>query len=379
MDFTREPIIETIITPKDGCKLVIRNSKAVGQEEYFVDAVEVVSFGHALFFRSLERPKAFLVPVSDYEVLEVRETRMVLKNVGLERAIKIGGGREGSLKASREEKAEVIEQLVESPVEAESQSSETTAATSDAKPEVRLDKKRERRRHYRKRKGGREEQASKEEATVEPGITSLEEGGKVDIPPPEEGAEASNSLASTPLATNVFSSLLQPPPQLISETINRYRENALFKSAFFLPEEEYKPHGKVTELLNEDEELSSENQYKGENEEGLTQEELTSNLEQLEENLQPAEELFKEEEVSSEIPFAESELPSESSQPTEELSKEEELTSWLVEEFSQEEESEGSLPLYADEAEVEVEEGEGEEPKTEPSSSNAKHEEDLSF
>ena len=94
MNFTREPIIETVITPREGCKLVVRNSKGVGQEDYFVDAVEVVSFGHSFFFRSLERPKSFLVPVSDYEILELKETRMVLKNVASERSIKIGGGRE---------------------------------------------------------------------------------------------------------------------------------------------------------------------------------------------------------------------------------------------------------------------------------------------
>jgi hypothetical protein len=93
VNYTREPIIETIITPKEGCKLVVRNTKGVGQEEYFVEALEVVSFGHAVFFRSTERPKAFLLPVTDYEVVELKETRMVLKNVGIERSIKIGGGK----------------------------------------------------------------------------------------------------------------------------------------------------------------------------------------------------------------------------------------------------------------------------------------------
>ncbi len=111
MDFTREPYIESVTTPKDGCKLVVRSSKGVGQEEYFVDALEMVSFGGCFFFRSVERPKAFLVPVSDYEVLEVRETRMVLKTRGGEQgAIKIGGGRSQSSKekapASEESKAE---------------------------------------------------------------------------------------------------------------------------------------------------------------------------------------------------------------------------------------------------------------------------------
>lgn len=92
MNFTREPIIETVITPREGCKLVIRSSKTNG-EDYFVDAVEVVCFGSALFFRSLERPKSFLLPVSDYEVLELKETRMVLKNISTEKSIKINGGK----------------------------------------------------------------------------------------------------------------------------------------------------------------------------------------------------------------------------------------------------------------------------------------------
>jgi hypothetical protein len=84
-------MILTVITPREGFKLVVRNTSQ-RQEEYFVDAVEVVSFGNATFFRSLERPKPFLVPVSQYEVLEAKETRTVLKNVEMEKSIKIGGG-----------------------------------------------------------------------------------------------------------------------------------------------------------------------------------------------------------------------------------------------------------------------------------------------
>lgn len=95
MHFTRDPIIETIISPKDGFKLSVRSSRSSStQEEYIVNALEVVSFGTALFFRSLENPKAFLLPISDYEVLEVKEARMVLKNVSLEKPIKIGDGKE---------------------------------------------------------------------------------------------------------------------------------------------------------------------------------------------------------------------------------------------------------------------------------------------
>ncbi|NGX56876.1 MAG: hypothetical protein K1060chlam5_01125 [Candidatus Anoxychlamydiales bacterium] len=88
MNYTREPIIETVISPKEGCKLAVRNTKNMG-EEYFVDAIEIVSFSNAVFYRSKERPKEFLVPVSDFEVIEVKETKMVLKNVSIDRSIKI--------------------------------------------------------------------------------------------------------------------------------------------------------------------------------------------------------------------------------------------------------------------------------------------------
>lgn len=106
MDFTREPIIETIITPREGYRLVIRSSKNIGQEEHFVDAIEVVSFGKAFFFRSLEKPKPFLVPVSDYEILEMREPRMVLKMQPSEGSVKIGGGREATGRGAYREERE---------------------------------------------------------------------------------------------------------------------------------------------------------------------------------------------------------------------------------------------------------------------------------
>lgn len=101
MNYTREPIIETIITPKEGCKLVVRNSKGVNGEEHFVEALEVVSFGNAIFFRSTERPKSFLVPVTDFEVVELKETKMVLKSASIEKAIKIGGGKSEEIKPQR--------------------------------------------------------------------------------------------------------------------------------------------------------------------------------------------------------------------------------------------------------------------------------------
>lgn len=84
MDFTREPIVETVISARDGHRIVVRSSKNPGQEEFFVDALEIVTFHSGCFYRCLERPRAFLVPVSDYEVLEVREPRLPLKTPSLE-------------------------------------------------------------------------------------------------------------------------------------------------------------------------------------------------------------------------------------------------------------------------------------------------------
>lgn len=208
MNFTREPIIETIITPKEGYKLLLRNSKVgSAQEEYSVDAVEVVSFGHSLFFRSLERPKSFLVPMSDYEVVETKETRVALKTAGVERSIKIGGGREASVRAPREASGQPTEELAQSE-EAEQQPHTGQPAPAGA----RLDKKRGRRRHRRgrlneERPEGRETE-HKDETALSPG----------------ESAEGGGAHDETRVSSSTFSTLFPPPPTLISETIGRYKD-----------------------------------------------------------------------------------------------------------------------------------------------------------
>lgn len=238
MDFTREPIIETVITPKEGSTLAVRSSKGTGQEEYFVDAVEVVSFGSALFFRSLERPKSFLLPVSDYEILEVRETRLVLKNVGLDRSIKIAGGREAALRTTSRPPQERGESGQQATVEAPDQQSAGTGGMSEsaeAKVEVKLDKKRDRRRNY-KRKKGRE--GSEDEGLVKGDEEAA--AGSIALQPTQAVGETASKTtpevgASLPV---VFSSLLPPPPTLISETIARYKDNALFRGAFFIKDQE---------------------------------------------------------------------------------------------------------------------------------------------
>lgn len=204
MNFTREPLIETVISAKEGHKLALRNSKGGGQEEYFVDSIEVITFGNSSFYRSLEKPKSFLVPVSDYEVIEVREPRMVLKSASVERGIKIAGGREGG-KPSREEKEEeeAIQEVEPAPA-----------------GEQKVDKRRERRR-VRKRRGRGEQQEEKD--------TEITESKQEEKP-----------------------TLIPPPSTLISETIRRYKDIVIHEP---LQEEE---EGKEGSEAKKSEELSEE-------------------------------------------------------------------------------------------------------------------------
>lgn len=239
MDFTREPIIETVITPKEGCKLVVRSSKANAHEEYFVDAVEVVTFGNAIFFRSTERPKAFIVPASDYEVLEVREARIVLKNVGLDRQIKIGGGREAAVRTAKEPSEERSE-----PVQMDAPANEQAPAAVRSENGARFeggrqDRRQGRRRGSRRRRGFNETGGQAEtgapqgEEQAEPIKGDVEEQ-RIDLVPPQRTSATETEMAET-VTTSLLSSLLSPPP-LISETISRYKEK--FKDAFYTKEEQ---------------------------------------------------------------------------------------------------------------------------------------------
>lgn len=223
MDFTREPIIETVITPKEGYKIVVRSSKNPGSEEHFVDAVEVVTFGSSSFFRSLERPKAFLVPSSDYEILEVREARIVLKNVGLDRSIKIAGGKENAPKPHREPKPEAPKE----------EKADTPTPSSDVKPEGReggRDRRRDRRRQGRRR--GRQDEESSGE--IHP---SIQDESRVELEAPSSNAREAAGESAPVVAQSILNSLLTPPPTLISDTLKSYKENALFAEAFYTKEE----------------------------------------------------------------------------------------------------------------------------------------------
>jgi hypothetical protein len=208
VNFTREPIIETIITPKEGFRLIVRNTKGTGQEEYSVEALEVVTFGSSYFFRSLERPKAFLVPVSDFEVIETKELRVALKNVAPERTIKIAGGREASLRGPREREREREREPV---VAEKSEEGETEAAEGAPTSEPRSDKRRDRHRR-RRRRGGIDEWSGKPRAAEEGGEEKAEGAGDE-----ENGSQE----PAAPLPPPTFATLLPPPPTLISEKYAR--------------------------------------------------------------------------------------------------------------------------------------------------------------
>lgn len=223
MNFTREPLIETVITSKDGYKLALRNSKGGGQEEFFVDAIEVISFGNTSFYRSLEKPKSFLVPVSDYEIIEVRETRMVLKSASVDRGIKIAGGRETAMKPSREEKVEEPAPIKE--VEA-------------AVEEQKVEKRRERRR-TRKRRGKGEHHEERE--------------GEAEVEEPPQKAEKKEVVAKSVEKP----SLIPPPSTLISETISRYKEIVIHEPKEEEREEKKTAPKKEEEFFEEPSEDSS--------------------------------------------------------------------------------------------------------------------------
>lgn len=207
MNFTREPIIETVIMPREGCKLLVRNSKGGGQEEYYVDSIEVVSFGRSFFFRSQERPKSFLVPVSDYEILEQKEMRMSLKNAAPERSIKIGGGREGPVRAPRESSHEM------EPYEPQER--------EHAEPRQPMDRDRKRDKRRRGRRGGGRPDTAMQE--MRENLPLQEPFSEEPSNAPREAAPQMEGHSEEHKAPSFISKLFPPPPTLIKDSLSRYK------------------------------------------------------------------------------------------------------------------------------------------------------------
>jgi hypothetical protein len=200
VNFTREPIVETIISAKEGYKLSIKSSKTVGQEEYLVDAVEVVSFSGALFYRCSEKPKAFFLPIHDYEVGEIREAKLAIRSPVAEKSIKIGGGKE----ASRQQKVEPEEKQVDNMVISEEA---TTPKEIESQPQATADSQKRVKKQKFRRKRGFDENARE---AVQREVAAAPEGTPL--------------LTAQVPAESVFSHLLKPPETLISASIHKYKK-----------------------------------------------------------------------------------------------------------------------------------------------------------
>jgi len=288
VDFTREPIIETIVTAREGYRLVIRSSKNIGQEEHFVDAVEVVSFGNAFFFRSLERPKPFLVPVVDYEILEVREPRMVLKTPVHEGSVKIGGGRDRDREREREAPREAPqpksyreetrreppkeiqrerEREREPQIAGETEKEEAYPPREGRHPapqagDNRAERRRDRRRGFRRQRrdgstgggtnGGMgtrpekelrtEEEILQRQAGLAMTAALAEEEGYSPQEQAYQGAKEGSQRSSTVAdpqnnPPSIVRAVLPPPTTLIRDDLQRLRDSEVYRGAFFIREE----------------------------------------------------------------------------------------------------------------------------------------------
>jgi hypothetical protein len=231
VDFTREPIVETIITPREGFRLVIRSSKNPGQEEFVVDALEVVSFGSICFYRHSERPRSFLVPASDYELLEIREARMPLKAASFEGTVRQTAAKEPTKPQPKEAKMPPPKEAVATEVGevVTEQPSEEEAEESAEPSEERIDRRKDRKRGNRRRRGQREEQPEVRSAEKPLPVTKIEPPSEILTPP------VPLPVKEAPVVTKTF---LPPPPTLIRDDLDRLRKSEQYRGAFYVRDEE---------------------------------------------------------------------------------------------------------------------------------------------
>jgi hypothetical protein len=207
--FTREPIIESILSARDGYKLVLKSSKTNSSAEISAEVVEIVSFAGSVFYRSQDRSKNFLLPAADYEINEVKDARLVLKNISLEKSNKLSNPQKEQVVSDSESEAQ--EDLSHEMSEDQDQAQQTQSAPQ-AQSNSRLERRRERRRNRRRRHSEERSQEDKKDLSAE---LSQEQ---TDIASGEENQE---SIAPMPVPTL---NLIPPPTTLISQTLARYKE-----------------------------------------------------------------------------------------------------------------------------------------------------------
>ncbi len=223
MNFTREPILETIISAKEDYKLKIKSTKHEGSAEYLVDAVEVVCFGTTFFYRSGEPAHTFFVPAQDFEIEQVRQVRISLKTP-TETNIKIAGGAEGGNRPASEKSKE---NRKEKPVKdhhhdkgVEKATDSDVKSNTEEKAEVETTKAPSKDKHLKRSQNKRMSKDRKKAEKEAAGVTSTEQ---------------------TP-QTSIFKHLLRPPEALISDSMHKYQSiiNSQNEKRTFVPSEEVK-------------------------------------------------------------------------------------------------------------------------------------------
>lgn len=217
MNFTREPIIETIISAREGYKIAVKSTKFAEFKEFLVDAIEIVSFNGTLFYRSQEKPKPFLAPVSDFEVSEIKETRFVLKNASLDKSVKITSSKE-HLHRSLKEASEIASNEEDAP-EFEEELVEISSVSNDA---VDTRKKRQRRRKDRIKQA---KMMQMEEITESVTEAESDKGGDT----------TDEAIVSSPSSASFR--LIAPPPVLIVDSFANRQSAQVYQESFLSSEQ----------------------------------------------------------------------------------------------------------------------------------------------
>ena len=204
MNFTREPILETIISAKEDYKLRLKSTKNEGSAEYLVDAVEVVCFGTTFFYRSGEPAHTFFIPAQDFEIEQVRQVRLALKTP-TETNIKIAGGSEGSNKQFSEKSKDNKKHKPSR----ENHNEKIAEKTNDLEVETHLEEK-------------TENDAPKPHSKEKHSKRSQNKKISKDRKKAEKEAAIATTSDQTP-QPSIFSHLLRPPEALISDSIHKYQ------------------------------------------------------------------------------------------------------------------------------------------------------------
>lgn len=231
MHFTREPIIESILSARDGYKLVLRNSKTASSAEISAEVIEIVSFAGTVFYRSQDRSRNFLLPAIDFEIVEVKDARLVLKNISLEKSSKLQNPPKETVLE------EASDELHDDAVVGNDQEVQASATTANSSQNSRLERRRERRRNRRRRHNEEKNTEEKKDGSVD---TAQEQESSESL---ADGGSLLDNVSPQPSIQIPTLNLIPPPTTLISQTLARYKEK--------LPEQEASNESPIVEEVDE--------------------------------------------------------------------------------------------------------------------------------